>query len=82
MENMIITIVAALSAVLVSVLFGLLSIDFMKTNFLNDYELNISREIVIKPIVFGVIQCFFVYDYTKYTFFTYESYQCIKAGII
>lgn len=58
MENMIITIVAALSAVLVSVLFGLLSIDFMKTNFLNDYELNISREIVIKPIVFGVIQCF------------------------
>lgn len=58
MENMIITIFASVVAVTVSILIGISTTDFMKINFLNDYELNISWEIIMKPIIFGVIQCF------------------------
>lgn len=58
MENLFITIVATLSAVVVSIIVGSLTTSFMKGNFLDDYELNVTWEIIMKPVIFGVIQCF------------------------
>lgn len=58
LENMIITILAAVSAVAVSILIGKGTSEFMQNNLLRDYELDISLKIILKPILFGIIQCF------------------------
>ncbi|MDE6699314.1 MAG: FtsX-like permease family protein, partial [Lachnospiraceae bacterium] len=57
LENMIITILAVVSAVLISILIGAGTSEFMQNNLLRDYELDVSLEIIMKPILFGLIQC-------------------------